>query len=114
MRKGSLARLVGTMMVGAAVCASAAAATPVESYRVLHAYPHDPQAFTQGLIYLDGHLYESTGLNGRSSLREEDLETGQVLKEIDVPSRYFAEGLTNWGSTLVQLTWKAHIGFVYD
>ena len=114
MRKGNLARLVGTMMVGAAVCASAAAATPVESYRVLHAYPHDPQAFTQGLIYLDGHLYESTGLNGRSSLREEDLETGQVLKEIDVPSRYFAEGLTNWGSTLVQLTWKAHIGFVYD
>lgn len=114
MKARSVARLAGALIAGVGICASAAAATPVESYRVLHAYPHDSQAFTQGLIYLDGHLYESTGLNGQSSLREEDLETGRVLKEIDVPSRYFAEGLTNWGSTLVQLTWKAHIGFVYD
>ncbi len=91
-----------------------AASAPIEHYIVLHAYPHDPNAFTQGLIFEDGHLYESTGLYGHSSLREEDLQTGRVLREYDLPSRYFGEGLTNWGNTLVQLTWKAHVGFVYD
>jgi glutaminyl-peptide cyclotransferase len=94
--------------------ASANFALAADGYRVVHAYPHDAQAFTQGLIYLDGHLYESTGLNGQSTLREEDLETGRVLKEISVPSEYFAEGLTNWGNTLIQLTWKKHVAFVYD
>jgi glutamine cyclotransferase len=85
-----------------------------DTYRVIHAYPHDPQAFTQGLIYLDGHLFESTGLEGQSSLRQVDLESGRVLEQRDVPKQYFAEGLTDWGSTLVQLTWQSHIGFVYD
>ena len=89
-------------------------ARAADGYRVIHAYPHDPQAFTQGVIYLDGHLYESTGLYGQSTLREEDLETGRVLKEVSVPSQYFAEGLTNWGNTLIQLTWKSHVAFVYD
>jgi glutamine cyclotransferase len=91
-----------------------ALAQAASGYRVIHAYPHDPQAFTQGLVYVDGRLYESTGLNGQSTLREEDLETGRVLKEVSVPSQYFAEGLTNWGGTLIQLTWKAHLAFVYD
>ena len=90
-------------------CAMAA-----DGYRILRTYPHDPHAFTQGLIYLDGYLYESTGLNGRSTLRKEDLETGRVLKEVSLPSQYFGEGLTNWGSTLIQLTWQSHVGFVYD
>ena len=81
---------------------------------MVHAYPHDAQAFTQGLVYVDGHLYESTGLNGQSTLREDNLETGQVIREVSVPARYFGEGLTNWGSTLIQLTWKAHVAFVYD
>ena len=85
-----------------------------ETYRVIHTYPHDPRAFTQGLIYEDGHLYESTGLNGRSSLREVDLRTGKVIKEKMLPQRYFGEGLTNWGDTLVQLTWVAHTGFVWN
>lgn len=89
-------------------------AQAADGYRVIHAYPHDSQAFTQGLVYVDGHLYESTGLNGQSTLREENLETGQVLKEVSVPSEYFAEGLTNWGNTLIQLTWKSHVAFVYD
>jgi len=92
------------------------AATPAfaaDSYQVIHTYPHDAQAFTQGLIYLDGHLYESTGLEGHSSLRMEDLETGRILQFQDVP-KYFAEGLTNWGSTLIQLTWQSHIALVYD
>jgi glutamine cyclotransferase len=85
-----------------------------DTYRVVHTYPHDAQAFTQGLIYLDGHLYESTGLEGRSSLRMDDLESGRVLQRQDVPSQYFAEGLTNWGSTLIQLTWENHTALVYD
>ncbi|MGH9831097.1 MAG: glutaminyl-peptide cyclotransferase, partial [Blastocatellia bacterium] len=83
-------------------------------YRIVHTYPHDPTAFTQGLIYFDGHLYESTGLNGKSSLRMVDLETGRVLQRHDLPADLFGEGLTNWGSTLLQLTWKARMGFVYD
>jgi glutaminyl-peptide cyclotransferase len=85
-----------------------------DSYRIVNTYPHDQQAFTQGLIYIDGHLYESTGIAGRSSLRMEELETGRILKFHDVPGKYFAEGLTDWGNTLVQLTWETHVAFVYD
>ncbi len=81
---------------------------------MVHSYPHDPHAFTQGLVYANGHLYESTGLQGHSSLRMLDLETGRVLQELPVPSQYFAEGLAAWGSMLIQLTWKAHTAFVYD
>jgi glutamine cyclotransferase len=68
-----------------------------DTVQVVHTYPHDAQAFTQGLIYSGGHLYESTGLEGRSSLRMEDLETGRILQFQDVP-KHFAEGLTNWGT----------------
>ncbi len=85
-----------------------------DRYRVVHTYPHDPQAYTQGLLYENGHVYESTGLNGRSSLRMDDLETGRVPQRADVPDKYFAEGLASWGSTLVQLTWQSHIALVYD
>ena len=89
-------------------------AADVASYQIVHAYPHDPRAFTQGLVFVDGHLYESTGLNGRSSLRLVDLNTGRVLQKYDLPQQFFAEGLTDWGSTLIQLTWQAHKAFVYD
>ncbi|HTA80634.1 MAG TPA: glutaminyl-peptide cyclotransferase [Terracidiphilus sp.] len=101
-------------LVAAVLLCTAFPALAADSYRVVHSYPHDSQAFTQGLIYLDGHLYESTGLEGKSSLREEDLETGSILQFHDVPSRYFAEGLTDWGNTLIQLTWQSHVAFVYD
>jgi glutamine cyclotransferase len=94
--------------------AAARLASGDDSFRVVHTYPHDSHAFTQGLIYLDGHLYESTGLKGQSSLREVELETGRILKFAEVPDKYFAEGLTNWGGTLVQLTWQSQTGFVYD
>jgi glutamine cyclotransferase len=87
---------------------------PVFGYEVVKVYPHDREAFTQGLLFRDGVLYESTGLNGRSSLRRVDLETGKVLQQVSVDSRYFAEGLTDWGSRLVQLTWNTNVGFVYD
>ena len=110
-----------SILLVAFLCAAAAttiagppAALPTDGYQIVHTYPHDPKAFTQGLIYVDGHLYESTGLNGKSSLRMVDLTTGQVLQKHDLPSEYFGEGLTDWGSTLIQLTWTAHKGFVYD
>ena len=100
---------------------SAGAAAPaanrpaiVNGYKIVHVYPHDPSAFTQGLLYLDGFLYEGTGLNGRSSIRMVDLKTGKVLQHYELPSQYFGEGLTDWGSTLVELTWQSHKGFVYD
>jgi len=83
-------------------------------YRVVQVFPHDPDAYTQGLIYRDGALYESTGRNGFSSLRKVRLETGEVLQQHSLDARYFAEGLTDWGDTLVQLTWTSHVGFLYD
>jgi glutamine cyclotransferase len=84
------------------------------TYEVVNIYPHDPGAFTQGLIYTDGVLYESTGLNGRSSLRRVALETGEVLQKRDVAEQYFAEGLTLFDNRLIQLTWQNRVGFVYD
>jgi len=93
---------------------AASLAFAADGYRVVHTYPHDPQAYTQGLLYEDGYLYESTGLNGRSSLRMVDLETGRVLQRATVSANYFAEGLAPWGSTLIQLTWQSHVAFVYD
>ena len=89
-------------------------AVRTDTYQIVHIYPHDPSAFTQGLVYSDGHLYESTGLNGQSSLRMVDLPTGRVLQRYNLPAEYFGEGLTDWGSHLVQLTWQNGTGFVYD
>jgi glutamine cyclotransferase len=83
------------------------------SFSVVNVFPHDPEAFTQGLVFRDGFLYESTGLNGRSSLRKVELETGRVVQRRDIDQRYFAEGLVDWGSRLIQLTWQSNIGFVY-
>ncbi len=85
-----------------------------DTFRVIHSYPHDSGAFTQGLVFVDGRLYESTGINGQSSLRMVDLESGRVLQNQPVDPNYFAEGLTGWGSTLVQLTWQSHVALVYD
>jgi glutamine cyclotransferase len=84
------------------------------TYEIVGRYPHDPRAFTQGLIYHEGTLYESTGLYGESSLRKVDLQTGEVLQRRSIPQEYFAEGLTIWQDTLIQLTWRAQIGFVYS
>jgi glutaminyl-peptide cyclotransferase len=87
---------------------------PVEySFQVVHAYPHDAQAFTQGLEYKDGFLYEGTGLNGRSSLRKTRLETGEVLRRVDLSPEYFGEGITLTGDEVLQITWQSRVGFVY-
>ncbi|MFH1123774.1 MAG: glutaminyl-peptide cyclotransferase [Pseudomonadota bacterium] len=87
---------------------------PVYSYRVINVYPHDRQASTQGLIYCDGFLYESTGRNGKSALRRVRLETGKVLEQHRLAREYFGEGLTDWGENLFQVTWQSNVGFVYD
>ncbi len=89
-------------------------ATPVYGYRIVNTHPHDPGAFTQGLIFHDGRLYEGTGLHGFSSLRQVELETGKVLKRHDLPDQYFGEGVAFCGSRLIQLTYQSKIGFIYD
>lgn len=94
--------------------APAAAEPPVHGYRVVNAYPHDPNAYTQGLIWRDGFLYESTGQHGQSSIRKVKLETGQILQRRDVDRVHFAEGLVDWKGELVQLTWQSEVAFVYD
>lgn len=86
----------------------------VDTFRVVNSYPHDPAAYTQGLIYHDGFLFESTGLNGRSTLRKVNLETGEVVQQYRLDAAYFAEGLAEWNGQLVQLTWRSNVAFVYD
>jgi glutamine cyclotransferase len=87
---------------------------PVHTYRVLNAYPHDPGAFTQGLVYENGFLYEGTGLRGHSSLRQVELESGQVIRIHRLPERVFGEGIAIYGDRIVQLTLRSKKAFVYD
>ena len=87
---------------------------PVTSATVLRSYPHDTAAITQGLLWHDGMLYESTGREGRSTLRKVELQTGSVVKKVDVPPEFFAEGLALLGGRLYQLTWQSQRGFIYD
>jgi glutamine cyclotransferase len=93
---------------------SAAGQVPVYGYEVVNTFPHDSAAFTQGLVFHDGALIESTGLERHSTLRRVELRTGKVLQKVDVPPYFFAEGLTLFGGKLYQLTWKGEKGFVYD
>lgn len=87
---------------------------PTSSYRVVRSYPHDRDAYTQGLVYRDGLFYESTGLHGQSSLRKVRVESGEVLQIRRLDARYFGEGLALVGKELIQLTWQTEIGFLYD
>jgi glutamine cyclotransferase len=87
---------------------------PTYGYRVVNLYPHDPNAFTQGLVFADGFLFEGTGLHGRSSLRKVDLATGTILQYSNLPARFFGEGVTVYHRRVIQLTWRANLGFIYD
>jgi glutaminyl-peptide cyclotransferase len=100
----------------AAACgpASQAGGIPEYSYQVVHTYRHDPTAYTQGLLYLDGFLYEGTGWNARSSIRKVRLETGEVLQKRSISDAYFGEGIVNWKDRLIEITWQTQVGFVYD
>src|SRR5580704_4621399 len=93
---------------------AAAAQTPQYGYKVIHVYHHDRTAFTQGLEYRAGFLYEGTGLAGRSTLRKVKLETGEVVQQISLAPEFFGEGITVINQQIVQLTWQAHVGFVYE
>lgn len=84
------------------------------TYTIRKTYPHDTSAFTEGLVYSDGYLYESTGLNGDSTLRKEDLITGEILQQISLDPQYFGEGIAIIGGKIVQLTWQSQIGFIYN
>ncbi len=119
MRKRLIATLAFLAWAGAVGFTSCSEAeTPegidVYTYEVVNVYPHDVEAWTQGLAFYDGFLYESTGLYGKSSLRRVRLETGEILQKRELAEEYFAEGIAVWGDRVVQLTWLARRGFVYD
>jgi glutaminyl-peptide cyclotransferase len=108
--------LIAAVLLAGCACgpASEAGEVPQYGYEVVHTYPHDPGAFTQGLFYLNGFLYEGTGLPGESSIRKVRLETGEVLQKRDIPDPYFGEGIIAWKDRLLELTWQAQAGFIYD
>ncbi len=110
-----LAALLVFGLLGPVAHADAAgAAIPVWGYRVVRAYPHDPGAFTEGLFWKDGYLYESTGLNGRSTIRQVRLETGEVVQRVALPDELFGEGIVDWKDRVIGLTWQSQLGFVLD
>ena len=92
---------------------SAISSVPRYGFKVIRIYPHDPRAFTQGLEFRNGTLYEGTGLEGRSTLRREDLETGKVIEKIDLAPQIFGEGITVVNGRIIQVTWVSHRGFIY-
>lgn len=107
--------LVVTIAIATYACAPVSqAGVPEYTYQVVHSYPHDRTAFTEGLFYLDGFLYESTGIEGASTVRKVRLETGEVVQRHDLPSAYFGEGIIHWKDRLIQLTYKTEVGFVYN
>ncbi len=116
--------LIGTVLIliSALACQSASianfktgnGAVPLYGYEVVHSWPHDPAAYTQGLVCHDGKLLESTGRVGQSSLRRVAIENGQVLQRIEVAPPYFAEGITLLNGKIYQLTWQHQLGFIYD
>jgi glutamine cyclotransferase len=88
--------------------------TPQYTFKIIHVFPHDSTAFTQGLAYRDGFLYEGTGLYGHSSIRKIRLETGKIVEHVDLPAEFFGEGIALFGKKILQLTWQSEKGFVYD
>ena len=112
-RKSFLICLLLLIPLGIASCTAPDSFT-IYSYRIVNTYPHDTDAFTQGLVYEDGVIYEGTGRYGKSSLRKVDLETGDILKIYELPEQYFGEGITIFKDKIIQLTWKSNKGFVYE
>jgi glutamine cyclotransferase len=110
--------IIAVCAVLAALCvppySMAEAAVPRYGYEIIHTYPHDASAFTEGLFYLNGFLYESTGLEEHSTIRKVRLATGEVLQKLDIPKQYFGEGIVNWQGQIISLTWKSQVGFVFD
>jgi glutamine cyclotransferase len=121
-----MARLLLLVLLAAALTAGSASADKVDidsftsssiktySYKIINSYPHDPNAFTQGLEYDDGLLYEGTGGYGQSSLRRVDIQTGRVVDIVRLEDEFFAEGIAIWKDRIIQLTWRSYQGFVWD
>jgi glutamine cyclotransferase len=103
-----------TWIFPALTCSTAGASVPIYDVDVVHTYPHDVSAYTEGLFYLNGFLYESTGMEQHSTIRKVRIDTGVVVQKIDIPAQYFGEGIVNWGANLYEWTWQSHICFVYD
>jgi glutamine cyclotransferase len=109
--------LLAALTLAACACAPSSQAggpIPEYGYQVVHTYPHDRGAFTEGLFYLNGFLYEGTGLEGESDIRKVKLETGEVLQRKTIPPEYFGEGIIAWKDKLVEMTYKAEKGWIYD
>ena len=108
--------LIFCIALATAACSPAtqASGVPEYTYQIVHTYPHDPAAYTQGLVYRNRFLYEGTGLEGHSSIRKVKLETGEVLQKRDIPEEYFGEGIIIWKDRLIEITWRAERGFIYD
>jgi glutamine cyclotransferase len=111
----ALRRFLSALAIALVAAATpAAGALPVYGYEVKAVFPHDPAAYTEGLFYLDGFLYEATGMWGRSSLRKVRLKDGQVVQSQTIPPALFGEGIVNWGDQIISLTWRDQIGFRWD
>lgn len=113
-RIGWILTLALPMSFAAAAPAMPAADIPVYSYEVVNVYPHDPAAFTEGLLFRDGYLYESTGMNGASSIRKVELKSGRIVQRRDLPSTVFGEGIVDWKNELIGVTWRTQEGYVFD
>lgn len=109
-----LALAIGQIHAGQPNQPARHASIPEYTFKVVQVFPHDTAAYTQGLVYHNGFLYEGTGLEGRSSLRKVRLETGEVLQKIDIPPQYFGEGIVILNNQIIQLTWQSQVGFIYD
>lgn len=107
-------RALSTALLLAAALGAPAAAAVIYDVEIAAEYPHDPEAYTQGLFFKDGVLYESTGIVGRSTLRKTRLETGEILKRVDFPGEVFGEGVAPFGDRIIGLTWRSGKGFVFD
>ena len=112
--RGAVRAGAGATAVVSPVAGSRTVGAPAARYEVVRSYPHDPQAFTQGLAFVDGVLYESTGVKGRSTLRRVKLENGEVLQMRRLPDEYFGEGIAVWRDRIFYLTYQSGIGFIYD
>jgi glutamine cyclotransferase len=102
------------LVLASCACKAAVAAIPVYGFIVKNTYPHDPAAFTQGLFFRDGQLYETTGIAGRSTLRRVELKSGKVLQQAQLPKEVFGEGSTAVGENILGLTWQSKTGYVFD
>jgi glutaminyl-peptide cyclotransferase len=114
LRRSIAAAVAAALLIGACSRAQPDGPAPVCGYEVVEDYPHDPEAYTQGLVFEGGRLFEGTGIHGRSTLREVDLRTGRVVRSTALAEEHFGEGVTLLGDTLFQLTWQSEEGFTYD